>query len=321
MAQSGSYDATVTRDNLIADAHLYIGAIGEGESPSANQVTEAARLLNMIVKLRAADGMPAWALRRGYILPFTGASSINTDSHVVTAYDTTTLSANAAAAATALTVTSITGFSASDQLGIELDDGSVDWTTVSGAPSGTTITAATGLTSAASSGNRVYGYTASSERVQKPIRIIDANILNATSNASWGIEVVDSNTYYDLGDRTSEGIPNQIYYTIEPSSLTALETNGKIFVFPRHIDGEHIIEFTYHRPYQDFDAAGDNPDFPQAFHLGLMLELASLIGPKFGVSIEERAALRNEATFYREEALKTVYPEGSLRLEPNRDFE
>ena len=143
MAQSGSYDATVTRDNLIADAHLYIGAIGEGESPSANQVTEAARLLNMIVKLRAADGMPAWALRRGYILPFTGASSINTDSHVVTAYDTTTLSANAAAAATALTVTSITGFSASDQLGIELDDGSVDWTTVSGAPSGTTITAAT----------------------------------------------------------------------------------------------------------------------------------------------------------------------------------
>ena len=315
MAQSGSYDATVTRDNIIDDAHLYIGAIGEGESASASQVTEAARLLNMIVKLRAADGMPAWALRRGFLLPVTDVSSVNTVSHVVTAYDTTTLSAASAANDTTLTVTSITGFSNADQIGIELDNGNMDWTTVSGAPSGTTITIATGVTTAAASGNRIYGYTASTERVQKPLRIINANILNVGVGSSWPIDVVSHQEYFALSNRTSDGgQPNQLFYTLEPSSLTALETNGKIFIFPRFYGGDYIVEFSYHRPFADFDAAGDNPDFPQAFHLPLMLELASLIAPKFGVPIEERAALKAEAKFYRQEALGTIFPEGSLYL-------
>src|SRR3990167_9718369 len=161
MASSGSYDLSITRDDIITAALQLAGIIGEGETGTSAQISEAALLLNMIVKLREADGMPLWALKRGYILPFTGTSSINNDSHVVTAYDTTTLSADSIASDTTLTVTSITGFSNADQIGIELDDGSVDWTTINGAPSGTTITITTGVTTAASSGNRIYGYTAS----------------------------------------------------------------------------------------------------------------------------------------------------------------
>src|SRR3990167_9017856 len=253
MAQSGSFDFTVTRDNLITMALQQVGGLGEGESPSSTQLTETALILNSLVKLRAADGMPAWALRRGYVLPFSGASSINTDSHVVTAYDTTTLSADSAATDTTLTVTSITGFSASDQIGIELDDGSIDWTTINGAPSGTTITITTGVTTAASSGNRIYGYTASSQRVQKPLRIITANILQVTDAFSWEVAILSKDEYYDLGNRTSEGTPNQIFYDLTPSSDTALETNGTFYVYPRFSDGNYVIEFTYHRPFQDFD--------------------------------------------------------------------
>lgn len=317
MASSGSYNFATDRDTLIADAHLYIGAIGEGETPSANQVTEAARMLNMIVKLREADGMPLWAIKRGYILPFSGASSINTNSHVVVAYDTTTLGGDEAAAQTALTVASITGFSASDQLGIELDDGSIDWTTINGAPSGTTITATAGLTSAASSGNRVFGYTASSERIQKPLRILHADILQLDNNTSHPINVVSEQDYFGLGSRTTEGIPNQIYYSRVPSSDTALETNGTIFVYPRFSAGDHVIEFTYQRPFMDFDASTDEPDFPQAFYLPIVIELAALLGPKFGVPLKERVALFNEAAMYRAEALMTIQPEGSLFLQPD----
>src|ERR1051325_3254014 len=47
---------TLTRDDIINLAHQHVGAIGEGETASANQITEAAKLLNMIVKLRASDG-------------------------------------------------------------------------------------------------------------------------------------------------------------------------------------------------------------------------------------------------------------------------
>lgn len=319
MAQSGSYDFSVSRDNLIESALRRIGKLGEGESASSNALTEGARLLNMIVKFRATDGMPAWALRRGYVLPFSGASSINTNSHVVTNYDTTTLSADSAASDTTLTVTSITGFSNADQIGIELDDGSIDWTTINGVPSGTTITITTGVTSAASSGNRIYGYTASSERVQKPLRIIIANTLQVTDSFRNEIDVFSRDDYYDLGNPTAEGVPNSIYYTIEPSSLTALETNGQIFVYPRFSNGKYIIEFTYHRPFQDFDASGDEPDFPQAFYLPLMLELAAHMGPEAGVPPQERAALLKEALTYWELALATIQEEGSYRIVPDAE--
>ena len=317
MASSGSYNLAITRDDIINTALQLAGIIGEGETGTSSQLSESALLLNMIVKLREADGMPLWALKRGYILPFSGVSSINTDSHVVTAYDTTTLSAASAASDTTLTVTSITGFSASDEIGIELDDGSIDWTTINGAPSGTTITITTGVTSAAASGNRVYGYTASSERVQKPLRIIQANTLDLTSNISNEIKCNSSLTdYYNLSARTTEGLTNQIYYTPLPSSDTALETNGQIFIYPRFIDGTTIIEFSYHRPFMDFDSSTDNPDFPQAFYLPLTLELTTFVGIKGGVTIEERREMRKEAQYYLEQALSTVAPEGSLYLQP-----
>src|SRR3990167_10517755 len=124
MRTSGSTDFAITRDNLINLAHQHVGLIGEGDSASTNQTTEAALLLNMIVKARQADGMPLWALKRGYILPITGVSSITAgSSHVVTSYVTTTLTAESAASDTTLTVTSITGISTAHVIGIELDDG------------------------------------------------------------------------------------------------------------------------------------------------------------------------------------------------------
>ena len=316
MASSGSFNFSVDRNDIINTALQLAGIIGEGETGTASQISEGATLLNMIVKLREADGMPLWALKRGYILPFSGTSSINTDSHVVTNYDTTTLSADSAASDTTLTVTSITGFSASDQIGIELDDGSIDWTTVNGAPSGTTITITTGVTSAASSGNRIYGYTASSERVQKPLRILQANMLEVTGGSTWEIDIIPQSDYYRNGNSTSEGVPNQLFYDRVPSTDTALETNGTFYISPRFADGDYVIEFTYHRPFMDFDASTDEPDFPQAFYLPLTLELTVFLGIKGGVTIEERREMRKEAAYYLEQALYTVQPEGSLFLQP-----
>lgn len=317
MASSGSYDFSVNRNDIIDVALKQSGTIGEGETGTAAQISEAATILNMIVKLREADGMPLWALKRGYILPFTGTSSINTDSHVVTNYDTTTLSAASAANDTTLTVTSITGFSNGDQIGIELDNGNVEWTTVNGAPSGTTITITTGVTSAAGSGNRIYGYTASSERIQKPVRILQANMLDVTGDTTWEIDIISQNDYYRNGNNASEGIPNQLYYSRAPSSDTALETNGTFYISPRFGSGDYIIEFTYHRPFMDFDASTDNPDFPQAFYLPLTLELTAFLGIKAGVTIEERREMKKEAKDYLEQALLTVQPEGSLLLQPD----
>lgn len=67
----------------------------------------------------------------------------------------TTLTANAASGATALTVSSITGFADNDEIEVTLDSGTVQATTVNGAPAGTTINIDDALTHAAASGNVV----------------------------------------------------------------------------------------------------------------------------------------------------------------------
>lgn len=279
--------------------------VGEGESASANQTTEAALLLNMIVKARQADGMPLWALKRGYILPLTGASSMTMgSSHAVTSYVTTTLTADSAATDTTLTVSSITGISTAHVIGIELDDGTVDWTTVNGAPSGTTVTITTGVTSAASSGNRVYTY-ATTARVTRPLKILQANIFTPTDAiSSPNLQIITQDQYYKLTNRTLATGPSHIYY--DP------QLTGVMFFWPRFYGGDEIIEFTFHRPFEDFDATGDNPDFPQHWYLPLMLELAFMLSPKAGLPMEERKALLQEAQLYIEQA-RTADPEqGSL---------
>lgn len=75
--------------------------------------------------------------------------------HMCTARADTTLSAGADASDTSVTVASATGIESGDVIGIELTDETTHWTTVSGAPAGTTVTLTDGLSGAASSGGLV----------------------------------------------------------------------------------------------------------------------------------------------------------------------
>lgn len=70
------------------------------------------------------------------------------------ALDTTT-SASSAIGGSTVTVTTVTGITSGDIIGVVQDDGSTHWTTVNGAPAGSVVTLSAVLTSAVASGNRV----------------------------------------------------------------------------------------------------------------------------------------------------------------------
>ncbi len=78
----------------------------------------------------------------------------------------TTLTADAASGATSLTVASIAGFANGNQISIEQDNGVYKTTTISGAPSGTTIVLAAGLTFKASANHPVYNTYASAPLIE-----------------------------------------------------------------------------------------------------------------------------------------------------------
>lgn len=302
MATSGSYNFTTTRDTLITDALLEIGVLRDGQSPSTDQVTAVSRVLNMLVKTRSNDNVFRWTYKRGFILPFSDSPSIDTNSHVVTFYDTAQVDTDASSGASTLVIDDAGTMAISDQLGIELDDGSIQWTTITNIAS-TTLTLTDVLDDDVGEGNRVYAYTASSDRVQRPLEITQANSLEVSSGASVDIDLLNRNDYYQLQNRDQEGDPIKLFYderlgTIDTTDPTASTWAGRLFIWPPFQNGNKIIEFSYRRPIQDFDASTDNPDLPQEYYLPVVKELAALICGRYGVPSDVRKQLHAEAKLY-----------------------
>jgi hypothetical protein len=75
---SGTTNYTVQRDDIITRALRICGAIGQGETPTANAITEGATALNALVKEYQADGMPLWKINQ-----LTGITYTATNSYVI----------------------------------------------------------------------------------------------------------------------------------------------------------------------------------------------------------------------------------------------
>lgn len=319
MAVSGSYDWATTRNEIIEFAYKNLGVIAEDGTPTATQYTNGAFYLNGIMKLLVAEGMPLWALKKAYILPTADTNTFNVGisqtSNVVSSYTRTTLSAAAATSATALTVAAITGISANDALGVELDDGTVHWTTVNGAPSGSTVTATTGLASAASSGNNVYAYT-TTNRITRPIRVVQAHRVESSSSNEVEINIVDRTVFEALPTKTTEGNPIQLYYDPQGSPGSP----GIINIWPRFPDGDTYIRFTYHRPPSDFDGANDEPDIPQEWYLYLVYSLTQAMIPMSGATMDKVAKINSLSKMYREMAISSNQVETSTIFQPDLSY-
>lgn len=80
MTTSGTYDFSVSRDNLITGALRLCGVIAQGETPSASQISEGADALNYMVKALEAEGMPLWAITTTTITPVANQTSYTLNS-------------------------------------------------------------------------------------------------------------------------------------------------------------------------------------------------------------------------------------------------
>lgn len=77
MATSGSTDYSVNGTTIINGALRIIGAIAQGETPTATQTSEALEALNMMVKAYQVDGMPLWAIKQYSVTLSASTSTYN----------------------------------------------------------------------------------------------------------------------------------------------------------------------------------------------------------------------------------------------------
>lgn len=148
----------------------------------------------------------------------------------------------------------------------------------------------------------------------KPLKVIQAWNRDTTSNVDIPMRIITKQEYNILGNKATSGNPIQIYY--EP-----LLDYGILHVFPTPAAADvtnRKIHIVYQRPFEDFAATGDTPDFPQEWLEALKYGLAARLAPEYGLPIPDRKTLWQEMTIIKQDALNFGLEEGSIYFQVDR---
>jgi hypothetical protein len=274
MSTSNSYDYNLTGTLIITEALELIGVAGTGQTISAEDQATALRTLNVMTKAWQAEGIGLWKNVEAYLFPSYLGYSYDigpTGDHCSTDAYKTEIATAAASGTSTITVDSDDNITNGDYIGIELDDKTVQWTTVNGVPAADVVTLTAALTGGASADNHVYNYT---NKIQRPTEVVEARKVSS-ANYETPLTLFSRTEYMRLATKSSTGSPTNIYYN-------PLRTNGKMFVWPGCVNVKEYIKFTARILIEDFDVATNDPDFPQEWLLALTWNLAVLVAPKFG---------------------------------------
>lgn len=319
MALSAVWSLSVVRDDIIREAMLNIGAIGEGEVPTAQEVTDCARKLNMMVKSWMgfqdfAPGLKMWERRRAdlFMTSNRGIYTLggsNTDhwadsvtlGNVGDNVDQNTLTTAATTSATVLNVSDTSQISNGDIIGVE---GPVDifWSTVLSKTT-TTVTMTSGLTVGSDSGSLVWTYSVTGQR---PLAIVTA-VLRDQFFQDIPIRSMTLQEYEALPTKASSAYisdPTAFYYESNFEVGTSNQGGGQIYL---DIGGAQDItkrlHIVYMRPIMDLVNPGDNPEYPQQWYRalcwGLSREICGMFDATWTQDMEES---RKEAIAFAKEA-------------------
>jgi hypothetical protein len=266
MAVSGTNTFSQTRNDIINRALSILGVKARGRALTAEEVNEASDALNLFVKGLKSEGVYLWKYSEGTLFLTVGQESYVLDGSTANATESftqTTTSAAALSAATAIVVTSATGFTVGYYVGVMKDDGDIFWTTIASV-AGTTINLSNALTDDVSSAATVYVYQT---KITRPESITSARRRDSSSYDTVLSELARSD-YSNLSQKTVSGQPTQFYYDKQLSS-------GTFYLYQAPSDATNTIKFTFQKMFFDFTNGTDNPDFPIEWAETLAFGLAS----------------------------------------------
>jgi hypothetical protein len=288
MTTSGTDTFSITRDDIITAAALENGDLALGETLDESTLAQYNLRLNTWAKSLMADGAKLWAMQLAtlFLQPGVGQYVLGVDgTHCTTDYERTRLTASAAATATTVHIADATGMTAGDHIGILLDNGTLFWTTISGAP-GTTTTITDALTGAASSGAQVFAYT---NKISRPQRIDpDGAYWRSSALQDTPVAMISRTEYAQLANKGTRGKIVQAFYDPQLG-------NGVLSIWPTPDSAADVLNFWYERRLEDFTSGADEPDFAIEWGEALILGLAHRMSTTAGLSLAERQDLERRA--------------------------
>jgi hypothetical protein len=318
VATSGSWDFSLTAAQLVARAAKNLGILSGGGTINPNDETDLLETLNVIAKQfqgtsDMSPGMMVHTRQRVTLFLAKGQQTYlvgpaSTNARATTEYGRTTISANEAAGQTVLSITSNTDSTTfpgtlvtmtnGDIIGIELDDGTIQWTTISGTPS-TTATVAVALTGSAAAGNYVWWFTSRAQRFPE----IEGAVIRDENRKDSPLGIYIDAQEYDQGvaDKYAAGQPTTIL-------VEALRLATRVTLNSQPTDVTSQIVLTVLYPSEDYDAITNDIAFPQEWLGFLEWELTLRGCPMFGKTFTPEMQLNHK----RAEAMaRSLNPEMS----------
>ena len=303
LSTSGTYSYSASVINLLTASLRICQVIGESETANGAQLQNGMDAMAAMVKGWQAAGIHVWSeeectlfLQTGQVLYSLGGSS--TDNACLTSgYVQTSLSANASASASTIQVASTTGIANGNFVGIQLENSTNFWTTVNGAPSGSTVTLTAALPSAAVSGAFVFSY---GTPLMRPLRVYGGRRCNFQATSSTGaietpILMMARLDYEALPNKYTPGIVTQFFYDPQQGEGAYTMPTGQMNVWPSPSNNQFSMRFTAQRPLQDIASLANIPDFPVEWNAALKWNTALELVPEYGVPSEQAAIIKAQA--------------------------
>jgi hypothetical protein len=149
----------------------------------------------------------------------------------------------------------------------------------------------------------------------KPLKLLEAQRyidveLTSTPMIRW-----TNREWQEQPNKFQTGTPTHVYY--RPDAY-----NGWLHVWPMpdaYWQANGALSLVFQRPIQDIGEGTAEVDFPAEWHEALIYQLAVRLAPNYGMAINDRSALRQEAKEALDLALSFDQEEGSLYIRPDRN--
>lgn len=316
MTSSGVKTFDPTLSTLISMAYQEAGIISIMETPSDEQYIKGRNKLNLMLSEWMRAGHKVWTWEEGILFLQKsqrryqlGSSSTH---HFTDAYDfdNTTLSAAAASGATTITVAAAGTIAASDYLGIELDSGSFQFTTVSSIAS-TTVTPAAALTGAAASGNRVLAYTT---KLIRPLKISSSRHFRYSTEDEIRVQELSHIDFMEQPNKTNTASPFSQWRYQPKVPLGIFE----VWLTPSDVD--YGVRFTYQRPIYDFTENAQTVDAPIEWGNAIVFGLAAELIPSGDVPRDRAEIIMAMATQKLALVSGADREQGSFLIQPDLEW-
>lgn len=293
MTVSGTNTFNLVASQIVTKALRILGVASNSRNPTAADMQNGMDTLNIMLKSWKNAGTYLWKTNQATLFLVNGQNSYKLDGLTANATDTyseTTVNGDVISGASSIVVNDATGFVVNYFIGIEQDDETIYWTTISSVV-GNTIGLTDALTAAVSDTNQVWSYQTN---LGRPERVLSARYVDSNGNLS-PCTMLARDTYYNLPNKGNTGQVTQVYY--EPKL-----TYGTIFVYNSPSVVGSVLKFTYEVQFFDFDTLIDTADFPTEWLQTIILNVAYMLSYEYGISDEKAMRIKGDAMQSLEDA-------------------